>query len=362
MSEQVDFALKSRAQPGDSAFLLNSGRHRLAFDPFPGRAIALAFLGSTADPAAEAALAALSANRRLVDDGMAAFFAVAAESGSGPEIALEARFPSIVFLWEGDEMARAFGADRSWVILDPMLRIIDVCPLDEADRVLARLGAPPPPNRAFASCPPAPILTLAHVFEPELCAHLVASFDRAGGKDSGFMQDDLGGRAVENFDDGWKRRRDFHLTDSRLITNLRARIGRRICPEIKKAFQMRLTRIERDLVARYDAETGGHFGPHRDDTGLSVAHRRFAVSINLNADFEGGEISFPEYSPRTFKATPGTAVVFSASILHQVSRVTRGRRYVFLTFLFDEEAERVRQTNLRAVQEAQRQPQRQVAA
>ena len=77
MSEQVDFALRPGAQPGDSAFLLNSGRHRLAFDPFPGRAIALAFLGSAADPAAEAALAALSANRRLVDDGEAAFFAVA---------------------------------------------------------------------------------------------------------------------------------------------------------------------------------------------------------------------------------------------------------------------------------------------
>ena len=82
MSEQLDFALKPGAQPGDSAFLLNSGRHRLAFDPFPGRAIALAFLGSAADPAAQAALAALSANRRLVDDGKAAFFAVVAESGA----------------------------------------------------------------------------------------------------------------------------------------------------------------------------------------------------------------------------------------------------------------------------------------
>jgi hypothetical protein len=40
-----------------------------------------------------------------------------------------------------------------------------------------------------------------------------------------------------------------------------------------------------------------------------------------------------------------------------VSRVTYGRRYVFLTFLFDEEAERVRQANLQAVQEAQREPQ-----
>jgi predicted 2-oxoglutarate/Fe(II)-dependent dioxygenase YbiX len=352
MSEQLDFALKRGAQPGDSALFLNTGRQRLAFDPFPGRAIVLAFLGSVADPAAEAALAALSANRRLVDDGKAAFFLVIAESGAGPEIALEARFPSIVFLWDGDEMARSFGADRSWVILDPMLRVIDVAPLDEVG-VLARLSRSLPPSEASS---PAPILTLAHVFEPALCAHLVDCFERGGAQESGFMQD-MGGRSVENFDNSWKRRRDFHLTDPKLIANLRARIGRRICPEIKKAFQMRPTRIERDLVARYDSETGGHFGPHRDDTGIAIAHRRFAVSINLNADFEGGAISFPEYSPRPLKAAPGTAVVFSASILHEVSRVTSGRRYVFLTFLFDEEAERVRQANLRAVQEAQRQPQ-----
>jgi predicted 2-oxoglutarate/Fe(II)-dependent dioxygenase YbiX len=354
MSDSVDFALKPGARRGDNAFLLNQGRHRLAFDPFPGRYIALAFLGSIANPAAEAALTTLQANRRLVDDGKAAFFAVVRESGSGPEMALEARFPSIRFLWEGDDMARAFGADGSWVILDPMLRVIDVAALNEGDRTLAHLSGSPP-DRAFGPSPPAPVLALADVFEPELCAHLTACFERGGGKESGFMQD-VAGRSVENFDDGWKRRRDFHLTDPRLVANLRARIGRRICPEIRKAFQMRPTRIERDLVARYDAETGGHFGPHRDDTGISVAHRRFAVSINLNADFDGGEISFPEYAPRTFKAAPGMAIVFSASILHQVSRVTRGRRYVFLTFLFDEEAERVRQANLRAMQE-QRQPQ-----
>jgi predicted 2-oxoglutarate/Fe(II)-dependent dioxygenase YbiX len=355
MSEQLDLALKPGAQPGDSAFFLNSGRHQLAFDRYPGRAIAIAFLGSANDPAAEAALATLSAKRRLVDDGEAALFAVARESGSAPERELEAKFPSIAFLWDGDEMARAFGAERSLVILDPMLRMVDVAPLDEADRaleVLKRLSRPQPAS----ACPPAPILTLAHVFEPELCAHLIAQFERDGGKDTGFMQDQ-GGQSVETFDGTWKRRRDCHLTDRPLIANLRARIGRRICPEIKKAFQMRPTRIERDLVARYDAETGGHFGPHRDDTGIAIAHRRFAVSINLNADFDGGEISFPEYSPQTFKAAPGTAVVFSASILHQVSRVTRGRRYVLLTFLFDEEAERLRQANLQALEQAQRQPQ-----
>ena len=356
MSEPVDFALKPGAQRGDSAFLLNRGRHRLVFDSSPGRAIALAFLGPGGDPETDAALQALAAQRPLVEGGKAAFFAVLSEPCSTARNALETRFPSVRFLWDDGSLASAFGTARAWVVLDRMLRVVDVAPLDEYDRVIGGLDRAAPPSQAFGDCAPAPILLLADVLEPELCRHLVDCFERGGGRESGFMQD-VEGRSVEHFDDGWKRRRDFPLTDPHLIANIRARIGRRVGPEIKKAFQMAVTRIERDLIARYDAETGGHFGPHRDDTGISVAHRRFAVSINLNADFDGGEISFPEYSPRSFKAAPGTAVVFSASILHQVSRLTRGRRYVYLTFLFDEDAERLRQANLNAVREAQRQPQ-----
>ena len=199
MSESLDFALKPGVQRGDSAFLLNQGRHRLAFDPFPGRMIALAFLSSIADPAAQSALTALSAKRRLVDEGKAAFFAVVPESESEAESGLKLRFPSIVFLSDGDETARAFGVERCLIILDPMLRVIDVAPLDEMDRALAHLGDQPQPSGALEPSLPAPILVLPHVFEPELCAHLIACFERGGGAESGFMQDQ-GGRGIENFD------------------------------------------------------------------------------------------------------------------------------------------------------------------
>jgi predicted 2-oxoglutarate/Fe(II)-dependent dioxygenase YbiX len=69
------------------------------------------------------------------------------------------------------------------------------------------------------------------------------------------------------------------------------------------------------------------------------------VSINLNSDFEVGEVSFPEYSPRSYKAPPGGAVVFSCPLLHAVSRVTRGRRYAFLPFLYDDAAAKIREAN-----------------
>lgn len=121
---------------------------------------------------------------------------------------------------------------------------------------------------------------------------------------------------------------------------------RNLIPEIRKAFNFHPTRMERYIVACYDAERGGHFKPHRDNTSGGTAHRRFAVSINLNADaFDGGDIRFPEYGSRTYRPPTGGAVVFSCSLLHQVTRVTAGRRYAFLPFLYDEAAAALRERN-----------------
>jgi predicted 2-oxoglutarate/Fe(II)-dependent dioxygenase YbiX len=103
--------------------------------------------------------------------------------------------------------------------------------------------------------------------------------------------------------------------------------------------------MERYVVACYAAEDGGHFRAHRDTTTKGTAHRRFAVSINLNSDYDGGTIAFPEYSSNQFKPPVGGALVFSCSLLHEVERVTRGERYAFLPFLYDEAAAEIRLSN-----------------
>jgi hypothetical protein len=38
-------------------------------------------------------------------------------------------------------------------------------------------------------------------------------------------------------------------------------------------------------------------------------------------------------------------VVFSTPLLHAVSKVTSGRRYAFLPFLYDDEAAKIREAN-----------------
>ena len=88
---------------------------------------------------------------------------------------------------------------------------------------------------------------------------------------------------------------------------------------------------------------------YRHSEALGTAHRRFAVSINLNAeDFEGGDLRFPEFGPRTYRPPTGGAVVFSCSLQHEATPVTRGRRYAFLPFLYDEASAAIREANVGA--------------
>jgi predicted 2-oxoglutarate/Fe(II)-dependent dioxygenase YbiX len=70
------------------------------------------------------------------------------------------------------------------------------------------------------------------------------------------------------------------------------------------------------------------------------------VTINLNAgDYEGGDLVFPEYGARTYCAPTGGAIVFSCSLLHQAMPVTKGRRFAFLPFLYDDAGAKLREEN-----------------
>jgi predicted 2-oxoglutarate/Fe(II)-dependent dioxygenase YbiX/peroxiredoxin len=336
---------------------------RYAFDSAAGRYLVLCFLGSGGDPRAQVAFAAALARRDLFDDTRASFFAVSQDPGDETLGAIGNRLPGIRVFWDFDRsVACRYGAlaaeappdtpwqdvARSWVVIDPTMRIIDRIPFrdDGSDtaQVLALLDALPPPDLHAGLAVPAPILILPRVFEPELCRHLISLYEAEGGTESGFMRQ-VDGRTVGIMDPAFKVRRDVVLSDQALISAIQARFLRRVVPEIAKVHQFHVTRMERYIVSCYADDEGGHFSAHRDNTTAGTAHRRFAVSVNLNGDFEGGEVSFPEYGPRGFKAPPGGAVVFSCSLLHRVSRVTRGRRYAFLPFLYDDPAARIHRQN-----------------
>jgi peroxiredoxin len=358
--------------PGDPApsfFQRTPSNPRYAFDTAAGRYLALCFLGSAQDETSQAAVRAVLARPDLFNDDHAAFFAVSSDPRDEAERLLDNLIPGFRVFWDFDlTIAKVYGAvpkdadpaassvsiARHWVVIDPTLRVIAIIPFrpDGGDlaEFLALVENLPPPARFAGVELQAPVLYLPRVFEPELCRHLIGLYETNGGTESGFMRE-IAGRTVGVTDPGHKRRKDYDITDKDLISGLQARFLRRVVPEIAKVHQFQVTRMERYIVSCYAAEDGGHFAAHRDNTTAGTAHRRFAVSVNLNDDFDGGEVSFPEYGPRSFKAPPGGAVVFSCSLLHKVSRVTRGRRYAFLPFLYDDAAAQLRERNAALVGE-----------
>ena len=321
-----------------------------------GRYLLFAFFGSAADAGGQAMLTVAQRGRHFFDDLKIAFFGVSVSPDD--QKAVKQELPGIRHFWDFDgSVSRACGAvsldlsmayRRLWMIVNPDLRIRAVMEATGEDAgvgaVLAALEALPALDQYNGFTAQAPILILPNVFDEERCKSLIKMYQDAGGRESGFMRD-IDGKTVEVMDRSHKSRSDFIISDEELQQQIQTIFRRRVVPEIKKTHQFDVTRMERYLIGCYDAENGGHFNQHRDNTTKGTAHRRFAVSVNLNDDFDGGEVRFPEYGPRGYKAPPGGAVVFSCSLLHAVSPITRGKRFAFLPFLYDEAAARMREAN-----------------
>jgi predicted 2-oxoglutarate/Fe(II)-dependent dioxygenase YbiX len=247
-------------------------------------------------------------------------------------------------------ISRSFGAlamPRT-VVLDPMLRAVaDIAwdnPQGHAETVGNVLRGLPPVDESTGVPMFAPALIVPRVFSFELCDFLVQFYETQGGVDSGF-QFDIGGKTTTVSDWRLKRRSDVAVMAPEVRDLVRGQIVRRLIPEVERYFQYRATRIDRCIVACYDSEVGGHFHRHRDNVNAGARHRRFAVSINLNGNFEGCDLMFPEFGRRVYRPPEGGAVVFSCGALHQVTPVTRGRRYAFLAFLYGEEDAKQREAN-----------------
>lgn len=338
--------------PGDYAPWFHakalSGSDRYPFHSIGGRHVLMLFHGTASQSEAKAALGLVQKYRELFDDENACFFGITVDPTDVSERRIEQSLPGIRHFLDFDRsVSQLYGAtygdqrfEPFWLLLDRELRIIGRYPLDKGIEAIAELK-----HRTKDVVDRwAPVLTVPDVFDETICKHLISLYERDGGTPSGFMRD-VKGMTTHILDDDFKQRRDTTIGDPKLIQLLSQRIARRIAPAIERAFAFKATRIERHIVACYEAGRG-HFRPHRDNTTFGTAHRRFAVTINLNAgEYEGGDLPFPEFGGRTYRAQTGGAVVFSCSLLHEATPVSKGKRYAFLPFLYDEDARSVRQAN-----------------
>ncbi len=329
------------------------------FDTVGGRYIVLTFFGSASSPQSSQALGFICHTLRdRFDDSRLCFFGVSIDPQDQERV--KQMLPGIRFFWDFQlEVSKLYGTiglnngnivyNTFTLVLDPNLRVIANLPLNNIDlhnQLLDQILSNLPPIDDYAQVPlTAPILIVPRVFDPDFCEELINLYQSQGGSESGFMRE-KDGKTIGIQDYSFKRRKDCEIESEEIKARFRAYLIRRLVPEIAKAFQFKVTRIERYIVACYEGEVGGFFRPHRDNTTKGTAHRRFAVTINLNAEqYEGGDLRFPEFGSRTYRAPTGGAVVFSCSVLHEATPVTKGIRYATLPFLYDDEAAKIREIN-----------------
>ncbi len=329
------------------------GNPRYSFHTAAGRWILMLFVGQASGAAAEEALQLVAANRDLFDDRQACFFGVTVDPSDAAQGRIAQSLPGIRWFLDYDRSVSAAyamcSADDSaggyapaWLLLDPMQRLHARAPLSGGPEMIARLRQLAGMNYSM----PAPVLVVPGILPPEMCRRLIELYDEHGGEESGFMRE-MDGVTRLLLDHSHKRRADHMIEDEQVIGMLKSRLFHALRPMVQRAFQFEATRVERWIVARYDAAESGFFNAHRDNTTKGTAHRKFAVTINLNTDgYEGGDLCFPEFGPQTYRAPTGGAIVFSCSLLHEARPVTKGTRYAFLPFLYDDAGARLREQNL----------------
>lgn len=275
----------------------------------------------------------VSANRALADTLDIPFRLLADEDGT-------------VFDLYGIDIADTASdipADPATVILDSNGRVVEISEKmpaaqqkDCALATLQRLHAERPRGPLGAH---PPVLVLPNAMDPGICRHLIDTWHNpvplweGDGKNSIGLNIEKGDVKVRNA--AYGNCTQYVVRDAALSTELDENVLRRVVPEIEKAFGYSPSKREEYRIACYDVADGGSLPAHRDNPTAETRHRRFTVSINLNnADFDGGELAFREFSDHLYDIDAGTAVVWSCSVLHEVAPVTAGRRFILGTHLF----------------------------
>ncbi len=333
----------------------------LCSDDLAGHFTTLCFFGSAGVPQMQAMVQAIAGNTDIYDGLDHRFVGISIDPDDlASDRGMANVAPAVRWIIDEDQtLSRAFGAAPDegsgeevefqplTVLLDQNLRVLACHKIDDPDNhplaLVQFLNALPtlgPPRTATAQ---APVIFVPMAFEGEFCRRLIDHFEETGGKPSGILED-VEGKTLLTFDPTRKHRQDVAIGDKSLQQAAHARIARRVAPEIRKAFQFDVTRLERSVIARY--QPGDFHARHRDNDALGTAHRMFAITIPLNADgYSGGHLRFPEFGPQIYQIPTGCAMVYSCGLLHEVMPVQDGTRYAYIPVVYNEAAAQLREQN-----------------
>lgn len=113
-------------------------------------------------------------------------------------------------------------------------------------------------------------------------------------------------------------------------------LGGTLFPEIEKVFGLKVTHRESYKISSYSAIGSRFLKQQRTNFERQLSHRRVAMFLNLNDDYEGGGLNFPEYGNFVYKPIAGDAIVFPCSLMYQMLPVILGKQLVMDSFFFGE--------------------------
>ena len=326
----------------DFGRLDSTGQQRLFYDIHHGQPMVLFLCGRAGDPATRAELAAIAAAGPLWEKVTRVVLVLGTPAELAP---LEQDFGSTMILLSDDgalsqHLLGKLPTTLTALTLDDNLRILERRersgdPSGFVRDIAATYAARPEPTPKTLQ-QQAPILFIPRALDEQFCRDLIAHFEETGGTPSGTAYVE-GDKAMWKPNPDVKMRRDVYIDGGPWLERVKEALVRRVLPEIQRCFNFQVTQHEVFKLIRYDAGAG-YFHAHRDNESRDTQHRRFAMTINLNpGEYEGGALRFPEFGPDLYVPERGGAVIFSCSLLHEVTPVTRGSRYGLLGFFFGEQ-------------------------
>lgn len=208
---------------------------------------------------------------------------------------------------------------------------------DHAAKAATLIAQALPPEEAAWTAPHAPVLIVPKVLSKQECVELIREFEKndelqiATPQQTGQPAD----FKIPVFEYNRQDRVDHVIGDKKMLTFLDQRLQERVLSMVKKVFAFNVTRRENLTIARYAGPRSGVEVGHRDNV-AAATHRRFALSLSLNDNYEGGALVFREYGNRGYRLSRGSAIVFSSSLLHEVEEITEGVRYNILSHFFND--------------------------
>jgi hypothetical protein len=212
----------------------------------------------------------------------------------------------------------------TWLIFDPNMKLWASGPMGDYKKMIETMKNLPPAAEHMGANAFAPILMIPRVFEPLFAKDLMTYYGHSLTQRPEIFGNN--GAPVQH---------------QQLRQAYRERVASRIVPELNRVFGSYISRLEHMNVSSLD-ESQPAKAARRNNEHRSEAHRRFVVMVNLNDDYEGGEVCFPEYGGRLYRMPAGGALVFSASLLVEYKAITKGFRLCATPYLYDEHFARLR--------------------